>query len=707
MSDWPTETQSSDRGDSGGIDIRRLFFGHKIILILAVAAGCAFGYVKFTKAPPVYASSAAVLVAKDDLPLPMEGAAERAMSKDPLDTHIALMSTPIILANAVEDGNLDQLPSFAGSSNPAARLAGGLSVSRSAASGEILNLSFQGSNRYDCEKVLNAVISAYIKFVAESQEKLNSRTVRLIEDARDGLFGDLEKLEEEYAEFRDRSALLWNGDEGVNIHQLRVREIDSAMSLLKREKMLIRAELEAIQDGLDRGQSRDAILMMALNRLPERDEHEPVALAESMEAASVELPVEDIEGAVLANAAAIDEALAIESSEASLSAKLLPLLVEEQRLLETHGRQHPKVIAIQREIATTRRIMRDAAAAKIEAAKRAEKRRQELREKLLEERRRRAAELLAAEKAEKEGQPIVVEAVDSGPDLLQTFIESRQQELAVLAKKEAHLKTEFETQQEAAKIVSTDTNRNRVLREEIQRKKRLFDVLMEELQELSLVKDGNFLAVEMIAAPGPGRQVAPVLGDNLALGGVLGLLAGIGIAFLLEMSDRSFRGPEQISQMLKLPVVGHIPTITGRKETKKDSKLDKTLVAYHRGKSRLAESYRAVRVPLLFGAKQQGIKVLQVTSPDPGDGKSTLAANLAIVMANSGKRTILIDSDFRRPKVHKLFGLSNETGFSAAITGQAELHDSITSCEEVENLDLLPTGPKLSNAAEIILSPGV
>ena len=144
----------------------------------------------------------------------------------------------------------------------------------------------------------------------------------------------------------------------------------------------------------------------------------------------------------------------------------------------------------------------------------------------------------------------------------------------------------------------------------------------------------------------------------------------------------------------------------GVQEDEEAARVDPIVCTLHRPKSRQAEAYRAVRTALYFSIRGGGHKVIQVTSPDPGDGKTTLAANLAVSIADSGKKILLIDADFRRPRLHKIFAVDSDCGFSSVINGEAELPDAIQpTC--VENLSVMPCGPKPSNPAELLTLPRV
>jgi capsular exopolysaccharide synthesis family protein len=260
---------------------------------------------------------------------------------------------------------------------------------------------------------------------------------------------------------------------------------------------------------------------------------------------------------------------------------------------------------------------------------------------------------------------------------------------------------------EAKKGVSYDIEDD-TYRSDIMRVQTLYDLTVRRLQDADIIKDlGGFDA--QVVGPPTSRQVAPksVIVFPVAL--VLGLLGGFGLAYAAETSDKTFRSAEEIRKRLGLAVVGHIPRIAPKQEALDaiaagGSALDPILCAHHRPKSREAESYRGVRTSLYFSTRSGGHKVIQVTSPRAGDGKSTLAANVAISVAQSGKRTLLIDADLRKPRIHKLFGLDPRTGLASVIRGDCPAADAIQA-SEVPGLSILPCGPIPPNPAELLTSP--
>ncbi len=209
---------------------------------------------------------------------------------------------------------------------------------------------------------------------------------------------------------------------------------------------------------------------------------------------------------------------------------------------------------------------------------------------------------------------------------------------------------------------------------------------------------------------GPTAGAAEASRNLLVSGLLLGTLAGAGLGYLAELSDKGFRTAEEIRRRLGLAVIGHIPQLAPDEAARAAveagaTALDPHLCAYYRAKSVEAEAYRAVRTALYFSTQGGGCNLIQVTSPDMGDGKSTLAANLAVSIAQSGKRVVLVDADLRRPRLHKMLGLpANLTGLASVIGGQATLADAVQQTA-VPGLFVLPCGPLPPNPAELLTSP--
>jgi capsular exopolysaccharide synthesis family protein len=264
----------------------------------------------------------------------------------------------------------------------------------------------------------------------------------------------------------------------------------------------------------------------------------------------------------------------------------------------------------------------------------------------------------------------------------------------------------LEREQERAKKHVGVEKEDEAFRSRIARSRQLWESASKRLEEINVLKQFGGFEAEVISPARAGSKVYPLPVPILAIAGFLGLLAGFGLAYAAELSDQSFRTPDEIRQRLGLAVVGHVPYFDPEEVPAgaEDAALEPSLCAYYRPKSREAESYRGVRTAVYFNARKGGLKVIQVTSPDMGDGKSTLVANLAVSMAQSGKRVILVDADFRRPRIHKLFGVSGERGLATVISGDGEVADVIQETS-VPGLSVLPCGPHPHNPAELLTQP--
>ena len=205
-----------------------------------------------------------------------------------------------------------------------------------------------------------------------------------------------------------------------------------------------------------------------------------------------------------------------------------------------------------------------------------------------------------------------------------------------------------------------------------------------------------------------GDKIWPILPVILGISGLIGSLCGFGLGCLVEIADKTFHNPDEIMKQLNLPLIGHIPVISQSKRyLVEDSLIEPGVCTFHRPKSQVSEAFRAVRTALYFNSQGKQHQVIQVTSPTPGDGKSTLAANLAVSIAQSGKRVLLVDADMRRPRQHVMFGITSQEGFATVLSGQSDWREVVFPCEEIEGLSLMPCGHKPNNPAELCTSPQV
>src|ERR1039457_4577158 len=253
-------------------------------------------------------------------------------------------------------------------------------------------------------------------------------------------------------------------------------------------------------------------------------------------------------------------------------------------------------------------------------------------------------------------------------------------EYLAAVQRENLLTTAFEQQKHEANQLNESAIEYSVLKRDAEGNRQLYQDLLQRLKEAGVsagLRSGNIRVVDV--ARTPTYPVKPNVPRNLQLGLLLGLACGIGLAFLLESLDTSIRNMEELSAISTLPALGTIPLQLSsngylRKRLKTMSaETEKSelpaLVTYARPKSEAAEAYRALRTSILLSSFGAPPKVILVTSALPQEGKTTISANSALVLAQRGSRVLLIDADLRRPGIDKLFGIRSRGGLSTLISG--------------------------------------
>jgi capsular exopolysaccharide synthesis family protein len=233
------------------------------------------------------------------------------------------------------------------------------------------------------------------------------------------------------------------------------------------------------------------------------------------------------------------------------------------------------------------------------------------------------------------------------------------------------------------------------LAEEIRRVTNQTDVLNTALQQLEMN------SVSWMAHPEtPDTPSFPVLKWTLTVSMVLGLALSLTVSFLRELMDTSVRSPRDIARVGQLNLLGTIPH---EDDDPQAAGVPLASVIYAAPSSMLAEQLRQVRTRLQHTTSLETTRSILVTSPGPGDGKTTIACNLAAGLALNGHRILLVDANFRRPELHKLFGTGNEVGFSNVLSS-VENFESAVRQTRVPNLDIMASGPKPANATELLES---
>jgi capsular exopolysaccharide synthesis family protein len=199
----------------------------------------------------------------------------------------------------------------------------------------------------------------------------------------------------------------------------------------------------------------------------------------------------------------------------------------------------------------------------------------------------------------------------------------------------------------------------------------------------------------------PRVPVSPDLPSNLSLGLVLGLILGLLLVFGIEALDNTVKTPEAAESLVGAPLLGILPMLGEQRHRTLADPAQRDLTVHREPTSVAAEACRSIRTNLMFLSAQREIQLIVVTSPGPQDGKTTAAISLAITMAQAGARVLLVDTDMRKPRIHRSFSVKATKGISTFIVGDSDLSEAIVSTE-IPNLDLLPCGPTPPNPAELL-----
>jgi capsular exopolysaccharide synthesis family protein len=280
-----------------------------------------------------------------------------------------------------------------------------------------------------------------------------------------------------------------------------------------------------------------------------------------------------------------------------------------------------------------------------------------------------------------------------------------QYELAAAHK--ARLTDALRQQTVLADQLTQDSIQFDMLKREVDTDRKLEEGLLQRMKETDIsagLKAGNVRVIDRGHVPR--LPTSPNVPLNLSLGLVLGLIAGLGSAVGVELIDRRVRTPEEVERDLKLPFLGAIPRFDKQWKLENGGHLVPLdhnaphLLAASRNASVYWESYRVLRTSLLFSPENRPHSIL-VTSTNAGEGKSTSAVNLAIALAHTGARTLILELDLRRPQLAERLGLRSDIGISRYLAGQTRFHTEIQP-STVPNLFVVTSGPIPPNPPELI-----
>lgn len=226
----------------------------------------------------------------------------------------------------------------------------------------------------------------------------------------------------------------------------------------------------------------------------------------------------------------------------------------------------------------------------------------------------------------------------------------------------------------------------------------IFSTLLQRAKETGVTTGlvaSNIRVVDRASVPQ--SPVSPNVRRNLLMALFGGSLLALAVAFFRDYMDRALTTPEEVKSALGLPCLGLVPRLTGRRAHASPLLSDRRLPAVFQ------EAFRAVRTNVLFSSADEDVRTILVTSTGPGEGKTTVACNLAISLAQTGRRVLIVDADMRKPRVHAVFGQSQGPGLSEALAGGWTGAQCAVGTA-VPNLWLVPSGAIPANPSDLLSS---
>lgn len=262
------------------------------------------------------------------------------------------------------------------------------------------------------------------------------------------------------------------------------------------------------------------------------------------------------------------------------------------------------------------------------------------------------------------------------------------------------------TELDAARAEADETKNPAILADATQRLQPQIDAINNQIS--TLTQQANTLSVQaaipqnggaevLASATTPRAPIRPQPTRNAALGAAVGLLFGIGLAFVFEYMDDSVKTAEDVEALTGgVPALGLIPVIDWKDRSQTQ------LISVTKPNSPAAEAYRSLRTSVQFLGLERNLQVVQLTSPSASEGKTTTLANLGVAIARAGQRVVVVDCDLRRPRLMDFFGVSNHIGFTSVLLGESPLSAALQQVPGEPRLFVLASGPLPPNPSELL-----
>jgi capsular exopolysaccharide synthesis family protein len=664
-----------------------------------------------------------------------------------LPTHCRIIRSPLIVDAALASAGRKDLS--------ARSVMARLSVRVPEDSGKTIELSYTADTAAEAAEVLGAVIASYNQFLKSNYQKNSTEVLALIENVSVKLSKELKDLERDYLEFRRKNPAYTADENGRSFVARRLDQWDQLANQAMIRAFQLRSQWELggklAREGKDVTAFADAVGQLgpeAKGATPQGDAGgAPRGLEEELSTAQFRrLATERLLAALRAQQAVtagrdvneeeLAEAFHAEPAVAALDAELerargrlysarrvarssgdaavlnaaRQVRAVEERLASRWAQRKPALLARKDdEPEPVRRAESELLALKAQEAVLLERKEQVRLDQLRALRRER--EQLAARQGNDHADVRQIDeriagladdgsaggAPKAGP--ARAWLDSIAQGLESVEELRARIQHRFDEDLKAVKDVEVVKVQESNMRHNLERQRALFDTVVDQLKQARLMSDYGSVTAQTLDPPNVAVSKPNAVRD-LLIALVIGLGAGAAVVMLADQLDARLRTLSDLRSVLNYAVLASIPQWDTRR---KGAVASVGMVSHANPRSALSEAYKSLRTNLVGFHRDRRAQLILVTSPESGEGKSTTASNLAITLAHSGARVLLVDADLRRPSLDRWYDLDRDRGLVDVLRVQSPL-SSVVQPTVVENLDFLAAGPEPENPAELLAS---
>jgi succinoglycan biosynthesis transport protein ExoP len=533
----------------------------KWLILVGGLLGLAVGAVLGTVLPRVYQSSAQISIIKKSSDTVTGVDTRHIAAEENISPPQDLLKSSLIIDRAIQSRGLGSLATIHREDEELTdSIKNALTVipgKSGTGPSHVFKLNFRAGDADESRAVLNALLDSFREHMDAKHQAISKDTFELILREKKTLEEKMIEQDTAYRAFREKAPLLGKGKDGMELRQERLNTIQAKRSALLLQRVELEGQHAALEAAQKAGRGQDAILAMLIEFTRKNENAE-----------------------------------AGRDRQVGLQDQLFPLLLEERKLIQTHGANHPDVAALRNRIEVVRRL------------------------------------LVLPPSAWKSESDLMTPGIDP----IALHVQMLTQKLDHNKISEELLAKIFKTEQDEARHLSAYEIQNDAFQTSSSLNQKLYEALVRRLNEVGLIRNVGGYQIELIEPPSLGKRVAPSMTLALLLGAFLGIGLGLGSAYWTDYRDTRFRSKNEITRSLGLHVLGSIPRVNSLRQDP---------IATGAVES---EAFWKIRNTLCLLAEKGGPKVIQVVAPNGGDGASTVASNLSVTLAQSGKRVLLVDA---------------------------------------------------------------